>query len=436
MKIFAMLMGKCASLLLRLIHRGGSLPGAITLRLCPSIYSHFHYTGAIIVVTGTNGKTSTSNMIADLFTAHGKRVISNRKGDNLKEGITTCILNHTSLFGKVHGDVMVLEVDELNVPYVMRHLNVTAFVVTNFFRDQLDRSKEMELLIQKIEAALDGYQGALILNGNDPNVLRLSDHAPQATLVTFGAEECSVSSKTTTEASEGKFCPRCNHALRYTYYQYSHIGVFKCSHCDFQTPKIDCEASDIDVQRGSFSFAKYTFIAPIHSLYTIYNCMAVLAIAKLHDIPYELVQTVFESVVQPQGRNETFLYQKRPYTLNLIKNPTGANEVLKVIEQDPEEKALMIVLNDNPQDGTDVSWIYDAQFERVLRLSTKLIVCSGQRAYDIALRMKYANYDGEIQVIEDFQKGLERLYEEQKKGYIIATYTALQPVRNAMRRDG
>lgn len=435
MNIIALCLGKCASFLLRLIHRGGSLPGAITLKLCPNIYSYFQYDGDVIVVTGTNGKTSTSNMISDMFVANGQHVISNRKGDNLKEGITTCILNHTSLSGRVHGDVMVLEVDELNVPYVMRHLSVRAFVVTNFFRDQLDRSKEMELLIQKIEASLQDYQGTLILNGNDPNVVRLYDHAPQASCITFGVDQCTASTRSTTEASEGKFCPRCNHALTYTYYQYSHIGVFQCSHCDYKTPLIDCLASDIDISKGMFTFKDTRFTAPINSLYTIYNCIAVLAVAKQFSISYPLVSTVFTNVVQPHGRNEVLQYQGLPYTLNLIKNPTGANEVLKVIEQDSEDKVLMIVLNDNPQDGTDVSWIYDAQFERVLNLSTKLIVCSGTRAYDIALRLKYAYYTGEIAVMEDYYDGLQRFYSELKKGYVIATYTALQPVRNAMRRD-
>lgn len=435
MNFIALLLGKCASLLLRLIHRGGSLPGAIALKICPSIFQYFHYDCPIIVITGTNGKTSTSNMISDVCSANHKSVINNRKGDNLKEGITTCIMNHTSLLGKVHGDIMVLEVDELNVPYIMKQLRVTAFVVTNFFRDQLDRSKEMEQLIQKIEASLEGYEGTLILNGNDPNVVRLADHAPQANIVTFGVAACEASSQTTTEASEGKFCPRCNHPLSYEFYQYSHIGVFQCLNCEYKTPSIDCLATDIDLAKGTFRYAEETFTSPIHSLYTIYNCMAVLAVAKVYSISAPLVKKVFTQVVQPQGRNETFQYQKQEYVLNLIKNPTGANEVLKVIEQDPEEKVLMIVLNDNPQDGRDVSWIYDAQFERVLNLSTKLIICSGLRAYDIALRMKYAAYDGEIQVLEDIHEGLDRLYQEQKKGYVLATYTALLPVRTAMRRD-
>lgn len=435
MKCIALLMAKIASTLLHMIHRGGSFPGAIALKICPNIYTKLSYDLPVILVTGTNGKTSTSNMISDLFQANGKTVINNRKGDNLKEGIITSIIANASLLGKVHGDVMVLEVDELNIPYIMRNMKVSTLVVTNFFRDQLDRSKEMEQLIQKIEGAIQNFQGTLVLNGNDPNVVRLKDKAPNSKVLYFGADHCEVSRPTTSEASEGKFCPRCNSALTYDYYQYSHIGVFACSHCDYQTPAINCLARDICIEEGTFTYQDTLFTSPIHSLYTIYNCMAVLAIAHLYHIPLTKASYVFEHVVQPQGRNETFHYQQYDYTLNLVKNPTGANEVFKVIEQDKEAKAIMIVLNDHAQDGTDVSWIYDAQFERVLQEATQTIICSGTRAYDMALRIKYSNYKGNTQVIENYKDALDALYGLSMKSYVIATYTALAPVRAAMRRD-
>lgn len=435
MRLLAMLIAKCASFFLQLIHRGGSLPGQIALKLYPQLYTSFHYSCPIILVTGTNGKTSTSNMISDLFSAAGKTVISNRKGDNLKEGIATSLLNAASLSGRIRGDVMVLEVDELNIPYVMAHLHVSSLVITNFFRDQLDRSQEMEQLIHKIERAVENYGGTLILNGNDPNVVRVADHAPYAKAIYFGAEECSVSTKTTTEASEGKFCPHCNEPLTYMYYQYSHIGVFQCSKCDFATPPIDVKATMIDINTGSFHNDDITYVAPINSLYTIYNCLAVISIAQQYHIKKELCKEVFAHVKQPAGRNETFHWQNHSYTLNLVKNPTGANEVLKTIELDQDDKVLMIVLNDHAQDGRDVSWIYDAQFERVLHLSTEKIICSGTRAYDMALRIKYADYPGEIIVKEDYKEALDVLYDLHRKSYIIATYTALSPVRAAMRKE-
>lgn len=436
MKLLAIIVGKCASFALRLIQRGGSLPGKLALRIDPQLLSRFHYSCDIILVSGTNGKTSTSNMIADLFQTAGQRVITNRKGDNLKEGITTTLLNASSLNGKIHGDMIVLEVDELNIPYVMKHLNVSVVTITNFFRDQLDRSQEMEQLIHKIETALQDFRGLLVLNANDPNVIRIHDHAPHSEVIYFGAERCSSSLTTTSEASEGKFCPRCSELLSYRFYQYSHIGEFQCTGCDFQTPKATLTATDIDIQSGTFQCQHIAYHAPVPSLYSIYNCMAVISIAQRYHMEPEICQKVFHSVTPPAGRNETFQWQGNSYTLNLVKNPTGANEVLKTIELDQSSKALMIVLNDNAQDGTDVSWIYDAQFERVLALSTQTIICSGKRAYDMALRIKYAGYQGKLEVIEDFHAGLNALYALHMRSYVIATYTALAPVRLAMRKEG
>ena len=435
MKLLAVIVGKCASFLLRLMHHGGSLPGKLAMRIYPKLFSLFHISCDIIVITGTNGKTSTSNMIADLFALQHPHVISNRKGDNLKEGIATTLLNAASLSGNIKADIIVLETDELNVAYIMAHLPVTHLVITNFFRDQLDRSQEMEQLIHKIETAISSFEGTLILNGNDPNVIRVKDHAPLAKVTYFSADRCTTSTHQTTEASEGKFCPRCNASLHYKYYQYSHIGEFCCTKCDFQTPICDLNASNIQVESGTFTVMDQTFQAPIPSLYSIYNCMAVISIAHVFALPFSLCNQVFRQVKQPAGRNETFLWNNLKYTLNLVKNPTGANEVLKTIALDQENKALMIVLNDHAQDGTDVSWIYDAQFERVLALSTNTIICSGTRAYDMALRIKYANYEGTLVVKEDFHDALQALYDLHIRSYIIATYTALAPVRNAMRKE-
>lgn len=435
MKLIAILIAKCASFILTKIQRGGSFPGQLALRICPDLLNKLTIPCDIIVVSGTNGKTSTSNMIADLFQFHQQRVISNRKGDNLKEGIATTLLNACSITGRFRGDIVVLEVDELNVPYIIKHLPVTYVVITNFFRDQLDRSQEMEQLIRKIENALVSFQGVLLLNGDDPNVVRIADQTPQAKVVYFRAERCSTASEHSEEASEGKFCPRCDAPLVYQYYQYSHIGSFHCCKCHFQSPKSAYCASDIVVDQGRFQVLSQQYQAPVPSLYSIYNCMAVIALCDLFHLPATLPQTVFAQTKQPAGRNETFHWQNQCYTLNLVKNPTGANEVLKTIELDPSPKALMIVLNDHAQDGTDVSWIYDAQFERVLALSTQFIVCSGRRAYDMALRIKYAGYQGELLVQESIQAALDTLYARPMRSYLIATYTALAPLRNAMRKE-
>lgn len=430
MTSIAILITKLSSFLLHLIHRGGSLPGSIGLRINPSLLKNLKISCPVILVTGTNGKTSTSNMIADMFEHAGYRVINNRKGDNLKEGITTALVTNTGWNRKVKADAIVLEVDELNIPFIMKNLKVDALVVTNFFRDQLDRAREMEQLIVKIEQAIHDFKGTLVLNGNDPNVVRLKDAALQASAVYFGMEQCISSSKETKEASEGKFCPRCGNRLTYDYYQYSHIGCFQCTECDFHTPNIDALGIVVDIPSKRFEFNGKTYQAPQGGLYTMYNCMAVIEIATLYHIDSSYIAKAFQEIKVPDGRNEAFTYQGHSLVLNLVKNPTGANEVMKVIEEDHSKKTIMIVLNDNAQDGTDVSWIYDTFFEKLICEETCKMIISGTRCYDMALRLKYGNYHGELEIHENLKDAVDALLKADTTMYAIATYTALQPVRN------
>lgn len=435
MKFLSIATTRIIKRILSILHRGGSLPGQIGLKLDKNILSKLHFDGSIVLVTGTNGKTSTSNLIADLFETAGKKVITNRRGDNMRAGITTTILTNTTLFGKVKADVMVLEVDELNVRHILPQLKVDAFVVTNFFRDQLDRAREMEQLIETIEAVLPAFSGTLVLNANDPNVVRLADHAPNASNCFFAVDRCSTSCAQTAEASEGKFCPRCGSRLAYEYYQYSHIGSFHCTNCDFAAPPATICLSDIHLSKRQFTWRKQSFYAPQDGLYAIYNCAAVCAIAELFHIESRCVQEVFANAKQPWGRNEHFQFGNQTCILNLVKNPTGANEVMKVIDQHPENKAILIVLNDHDQDGTDVSWIYDTHFEKILSNNTRALFCSGTRAYDMALRLRYEGYNGEIQVIEDLQEATDALLSVNDCTlFAIATYTALLPTRNAISR--
>lgn len=436
MTTFAILITKLAGAVLHLIHRGGSLPGQLGLKLCPDILKKLRIDCPLILVTGTNGKTSTSNMIAAMLEQEGRSVVNNRKGDNLKEGITTALLMHTTLAKRVQADAIVLEVDELNIPFIMRNLKADTLVVTNFFRDQLDRAREMEQLIVKIEQAITNFKGTLVVNGNDPNVVRLKDKAPNACMLAFGMERCSSSSETTKEASEGKFCPRCGKRLDYAFYQYSHIGEFHCSGCDYQTPRLHAAGVVESISKRTFRYEDKVFNAPQGGLYTMYNCMAVLAVAKLMAVDTKYAAAAFTHSKVPDGRNEIFTYKEHACVLNLVKNPTGANEVMKVIEEDAEKKSILIVLNDNAQDGTDVSWIYDTFFEKLIKNTTKRMIVSGSRCYDMALRLKYGGYTGELEVQEQMKEAVTALLKSKETMYVIATYTALQPVRNLLLAQG
>lgn len=436
MKCIAILITKIVAFLLQLLHRGGSFPGQIGLKICPNILKQLTKQGPIILVTGTNGKTSTTNMIVETFLYENKKVISNRKGDNLRAGITTTLLKNATLRGIIQAQAIVLEVDELNIPFIIKSLSVDALVVTNFFRDQLDRAREMEQLIQKLEHSLDTFDGTLVLNGNDPNVMRLVGKAPLATAVYYGVSRCKSSVETTSEAAEGKFCPTCGSLLKYEFYQYSHIGVFHCTNCDFKTPTLDVCGDVIDVSSRCFTSEGNEFHAPQGGLYTIYNCMAVLCVVKLFKLNIKSAANAFTTIKVPDGRNEVLHINDTICTLNLIKNPTGANEVMKVIEEDTSLKTILIVLNDNDQDGTDISWIYDTLFEKLLHKETMHIIVSGTRCYDIALRLKYSGVEKGIEVYESLQDSVDAFMKSDYTHYAIATYTALQPVRSLLLAKG
>ena len=414
--------------------RGGSLPGSLALKMDPDFIRKFHMPDRVILVTGTNGKTTTSNLIAESLRASGMKVLNNRRGDNLNVGIATLLASGSDADYHIKADACVIEVDELTLYRQFSSLHPTHLVITNFFRDQLDRAGEMETIIRKIQEVTKDFTGHIILNGDDPNSLRIADTATKAKIHLFSVAENSISQKTTDEASEGKFCPRCGHPLKYDYYQYSHIGRFHCEKDGFGNITPDVYVTDCDYEHGTFTVSDRKFHSFINSIYAIYNCASVLTLMKTMDLDPGAADHVFNTFEMKEGRNEVFHFSCESI-INLVKNPTGTNEVLKSILSQKEDKNVCILLNDNDQDGHDVSWIWDAHFERLDVPEVKHIICSGLRAYDMALRLKYEGLEDRIIVIEDVEKAIAWLDEAGMKSYVIATYTALHSTRAIMRKQ-
>ena len=414
--------------------RGGSLPGSLALKMDPDFIRKFHMPDRVILVTGTNGKTTTSNLIAESLRASGMKVLNNRRGDNLNVGIATLLASGSDADYHIKADACVIEVDELTLYRQFSSLHPTHLVITNFFRDQLDRAGEMETIIRKIQEVTKDFTGHIILNGDDPNSLRIADTATKAKIHLFSVAENSISQKTTDEASEGKFCPRCGHPLKYDYYQYSHIGRFHCEKDGFGNITPDVYVTDCDYEHGTFTVSDRKFHSFINSIYAIYNCASVLTLMKTMDLDPGAADHVFNTFEMKEGRNEVFHFSCDSI-INLVKNPTGTNEVLKSILSQKEDKNVCILLNDNDQDGHDVSWIWDAHFERLDVPEIKHIICSGLRAYDMALRLKYEGLEDRIIVIEEVEKAIAWLDEAGMKSYVIATYTALHSTRAIMRKQ-
>ena len=436
MKRLLIIIGKIIVKLLKLMHRNaGNLPGIILWHLSRyKAVSMFRVDCPIIAVTGTNGKTSVTNCIAQLFERSGKKIIINKEGNNLDTGICSMLLKYCDMSGKVKADMLILETDESHVPVVYSQLKLDTLVVLNFFRDQLDRNGEMETLIQKINGFCKTFEGNLILNGDDPNTARLGRANPDNRNVKyFHAEPYAFATKKIFEASEGRFCPFCGETLEYDYYQYSHIGRFRCPKCGFGDYEPFITAKDIDLEKPVFTADGHTYSPKLNSIYNVYNMTAVAAAAKLYNIDQKITDGVINSYTVKNGRMENFMLGKSKATLNLAKNPVGANMTLRVMNEMKGEKELLFVLNDNIADGLDVSWIYDINFSIFERVSR--VVTSGTRAYDIAVRIKTAGYDpAKIVVCPDLDKAVEELAGTEGRKFVIANYTAVQPTRSALKR--
>lgn len=436
MKRLQILIGKIIVKMLHLMKRNaGNLPGIVLWHISRhKAVSMFKVDCPIIAVTGTNGKTSVTNCIAQLFERSGKKIITNREGNNLDTGICSLLLRHCDMKGKVKADYLILETDESHVPVVYSQLKLDTLIVLDFFRDQLDRNGEMETLIQKINGFCKTFNGNLILNGDDPNTARLGRANPgNKNVKYFHAEPYAYATNTVFEASEGRFCPFCGETLVYDYYQYSHIGKFHCPKCGFGNYEPYMTASGIDLDKPVFTAGGHEYSPKLNSIYNVYNMTAVAAAAKLYNIKQDIVDGVISSYTVKNGRMESFMLGDRKTTLNLAKNPVGANMTLRVMNEMKGEKELLFVLNDNVADGLDVSWIWDINFsifERVTR-----VVTSGTRAYDIAVRIKCSGYDqSNIVVRPDLDKAVEELAKTPGRKFVIANYTAVQPTRAALKR--
>lgn len=431
---FIILAMKILNFILKICHKnGGNLLGKIAFDWNPEIFKHFKVDCPVIAVSATNGKTMTNNCIGYTLKTAGYKVVSNIEGNNMETGILSTLLKNCTLTGKVKADYLVFEVDESYIPVVFNDFRLDTLVILNFFRDQLDRNGEVESLILRINEFLKSYTGNLILNNDDPNVARLGNANPQnKNVYYFSVDRYEFATDKIKEAGEGKFCPFCKTRLEYDYYQYSHVGKFKCPNCNFGDNEIYKLASNVDLKNKCFDVDNITYKIRGNSIYLIYNYTAVITACSLYNIPTEFVKKALSSFALNNGRLEELEINGIKTIINLAKNPTGSNVSLRILNEDDEQKELLFVLNDNIADGFDVSWIWDINFDGLNNVSR--IITSGKRAYDIAIRIKTSGFDStKIEPYLDISDAVKALYKTNTKKYVIANYTSLQPTRHALK---
>ena len=432
---FIILAMKILNLILKICHKnGGNFLGKIAFDWNPEIFKYFKVNCPVIAVSATNGKTMTNNCIGYTLKTAGNKVVSNVEGNNMETGILSTILKNCTLTGKIKADYLVFEVDESYIPVVFKDFRLDTLVILNFFRDQLDRNGEVESLILRINEFLKTYNGNLVLNNDDPNVARLGQANPSNdNIYYFSVDKYKFATEKIKEAGEGKFCPFCKTRLEYEYYQYSHVGKFKCPNCNFGDNAIYKLATNVDLKNRCFDIDGNTYKINGNSIYLIYNYTAVYSVCSLYDISNDVVKKAFSTFALNNGRLEEITIHGVPTIINLAKNPTGSNVSLRILNEDDAQKELLFVLNDNIADGFDVSWIWDINFNNLNNVSR--IVTSGTRAYDIAIRIKTSGFPAEkIEPYLNLEDAVKALYKTDVKKYVIANYTSLQPTRHELKK--
>lgn len=434
---FIILSMKILNMILKICHKnGGNFLGKIAYDWNPEIFKYFKVNCPVIAVSATNGKTMTNNCIGYTLKTAGKKIVSNVEGNNMETGILSTILKNCTLTGKIKADYLVFEVDESYIPVVFKDFRLDTLVILNFFRDQLDRNGEVESLILRINEFLKTYNGNLILNNDDPNVARLGQANPSnKNIYYFCVDKYQFATEQIKEAGEGKFCPFCKTKLEYEYYQYSHVGKFKCPNCNFGDNEIYKLATNVDLKNRCFDIEGNTYKINGNSIYLIYNYTAVYSVCSLYSISNDVVKKAFSTFALNNGRLEEIKINNVQTIINLAKNPTGSNVSLRILNEDDSEKELLFVLNDNIADGFDVSWIWDINFNNLNNVSR--IITSGTRAYDIAIRIKTSGFPTEkIEPYLNLADAVKALYKTDVKKYVIANYTSLQPTRHELRKFG
>jgi lipid II isoglutaminyl synthase (glutamine-hydrolysing) len=445
-KTVAVWAGKATGALSRATRRGGgtTLPGDVARAIDPNILTRLtqDLTQGSIVITGTNGKTTTSRLITWLLEGTGMRVVSNRAGANLIFGVTAAALRSAGGDGKLNADWGVFEIDEASLPRATSEIQPKATLVLNLFRDQLDRYGELETIAKKIEKALSTEANGdshVILNADDPRVAEIGLNLPNKP-VWFGLDDETVASKQLPHAADARTCPRCGASLIFDAVYVGHDGVYRCPNNDFARPKPDIAATDITLN-GFDSIAmtiQGTRIEmPLGGLYNVYNVLAAYATACSLKIDARYIAERLKTFKAAFGRQERIDFRGRRLILVLSKNPAGFNETVRTAVEMANGTNFVLGLNDRKADGTDVSWIWDVDFEQ-LKGRAKTVIPAGNRAYDLAVRLKYAGVEAEDPQT-DPGKALDALIAMTKEGdtvHVLCTYTAMLDLRAELVRRG
>ncbi len=441
--LLAIIAAKVALKTNRITGSGGTaLPGMLAQKLDKDILRKLvlkNFPKGIIVVTGTNGKTTTSRFIANILEEAGISYVHNRAGSNMERGLISTMAENTNLYGRVDADVALFEVDEAFMPKVCRAIEPDTIVVTNLFRDQLDRYGELDKIARSFRNLFEDLPNTKLgLNADDPLVASLGyklENERKATY--FGVGDYNGPKITNDHTADSIFDPFTQQKLHYTDRYFGHIGRYRGKRGGFTRPKPDFQANNVrqkGIENIKFDVNKTSKAIKLEmpGLFNVYNAIAAYSVAKIClDTDENSIISALNESSAVFGRSEQLNYLNREVVMLLIKNPTGLNQIIQTYLLKEKDRLLVFVINDNFADGRDISWLWDAAFEDLKGYRGKILV-GGTRAYDMALRLKYAGLKGVS--IESDENSLLKMIEKnstrRSKIFILPTYTAMLSMRS------
>lgn len=430
---------KLTKLLSQKLFKGGTnFPGKVALKLDKNILKKVSKNYKVILVTGTNGKTTTTSMIYNVLKENELNVMTNATGANMYTGIISAFIDNYK-FSDNSQKYAVIEVDEANVKFITEHITPEIITITNLFRDQLDRYGEVYTTLNKIlEGVHKVPSTTLLLNGDESLLGKLDVKNP---VEYYGFNVSPNKDKKVEINADAKFCKFCQSSYQYNFITYNHLGDFYCPNCGFKRPRLNYAMNEILELTPDGSKVKINnsvFTITQSGLYNIYNALCSYGIAKHFDISDSVIEDSFTKQSSSFGRQESLNIDGKDVKIILVKNPAGYNQALDTLCLDSNPFCAAFLLNDRYADGRDVSWLWDVNFEQLTNMDIREVLVSGVRRYDMAVRLKIAGLEpNKFKISDDFQSLTKTIQNSsENKIYILATYTAMIDFRKYLHSKG
>lgn len=432
---------RLVTFILHKLGRGATtLPGRVALKVKRNVLSDLSKNVKVIIVTGTNGKTTSCRIIEEGLKTAGKSYFINKSGANLITGITASFIMNSTITGKAKKEYAIVECDENAFREVSRYIRADVVLVTNVFRDQLDRYGEVTHTLNAIKQSVKNLPQAVVcLNADCSLTYSMSREIPNK-IITYGVNVPFDKNAKETEISDAKYCIFCKHEYKYSYHTYGHLGGFRCENCGYERTVPDFAVTSVEELKPNSSIVVTDFNGDknltkinIGGAYNVYNAVGCAAGLFALGIDMKTIYKALESFNGAFGRMEQFSAGDNKINIILVKNPAGFSQTMSFLSSIKDDFTLIMSLNDNAADGRDISWIWDVDFGGIFEKSNvKEIYVSGKRCYDMAVRVKYEGVsEDRIKVIEneDYNKLVDIAVSQGRDVYIVPTYTSMMTMR-------